>query len=178
MRNRLDSNKGFALFVVLGILVIAIVLTNVVLSLILNHARLTQHQTGRIQGYYAALAGVNVALENLRTGVWSYVPDPAHPGIPLGNDCADPGIGVVSNCRVTDPDFNSPDSPIIMDFDDLDAAGVAQPTVEIVFCPVGSTCKGSPSACTPPPGSNLDFCIDSTTTYITRTATPTEPILP
>jgi Tfp pilus assembly protein PilX len=159
MLNQLNSKRGFALFVVLGTLILGVVLGNVIMSLILNHARLTQHQTGRIQAYYAALAGVNVAIENLRTGVWTYTP----------NSCADPGATGTSACLVTDASFNAPNSPIV---GYTDGTGAWHPSVEIVFCPSGSNCKGSPSACTPPPNSNIQFCIDSTAHYLTRSATP------
>jgi Tfp pilus assembly protein PilX len=64
----LYHKKGVVLLIVLGTLLVVASLATVILSLILSHARLTHHQTSRIQAYYAAMAGVNYALEQLRTG--------------------------------------------------------------------------------------------------------------
>ena len=63
--------RGVVLFIVLGTLLVVVSLATVILSLILSHARLTYHQTTRIQAYYAALAGMNLAREKLRTGTWT-----------------------------------------------------------------------------------------------------------
>jgi Tfp pilus assembly protein PilX len=62
--------KGVALLLVLGTLMVVLVLAGIVLGLISSQSRLTHHQVSRIQAYYAAFAGMNLALENLRTGVW------------------------------------------------------------------------------------------------------------
>ena len=62
---RLD-NKGVALFFVLATLLIVVILANVILGITLSQSRLTHHQVSRIQGYYAAQAGINYALEKLR----------------------------------------------------------------------------------------------------------------
>lgn len=66
----MTDKKGLALFFVLSMLLITVILANVVLSLILNQSRFTHHKISRIQAYYAAQAGVNYALEQLRTGAW------------------------------------------------------------------------------------------------------------
>jgi len=60
--------RGVVLFIVLGTLLVVVSLATVILSLILSHTRLTYHQTSRIQAYYAALAGMNYAIEKLRVG--------------------------------------------------------------------------------------------------------------
>jgi Tfp pilus assembly protein PilX len=65
------NKRGVVLFIVLGTLLVVTSLATVILSLILSHARLTYHQTSRVQAYYAALAGMNLARENLRTGTWA-----------------------------------------------------------------------------------------------------------
>jgi len=65
------KKKGVVLLIVLGTLLVVVSLATVILSLILSHARLTYHQTSRIQAYYAAMAGVNYALEQLRTKNWT-----------------------------------------------------------------------------------------------------------
>ena len=62
------KKKGVVLLVVLGMLLVVVSLVTVILSLILSHARLTHHQTSRIQAYYAAMAGINYGLEKLRLG--------------------------------------------------------------------------------------------------------------
>lgn len=68
------NRKGVALFLVLTMLLVVVILANVVLSLVLSQARLTHHQASRIQAKYAAMAGVNYALEQLRNGSWAYTP--------------------------------------------------------------------------------------------------------
>jgi Tfp pilus assembly protein PilX len=65
------AKKGIALFMVLGTLLVVTILAFIMLNIILSHSRLTQHQVGRIQAYYAAQAGMNYALEMLRTGAWT-----------------------------------------------------------------------------------------------------------
>jgi len=62
------TKKGIALFMVLGTLLVVTTLAFVILNIILSHPRLTQHQVGRIQAYYAAQAGINYAIEKLRLG--------------------------------------------------------------------------------------------------------------
>lgn len=64
-------NKGVILFVVLFSLLIVVILTFAILEIIINQSRLTLNQLTRIQAYYATLAGMNLALENLRTGIWT-----------------------------------------------------------------------------------------------------------
>lgn len=67
-----ESNKrGVVLFIVLATLMIVIVLANVILNIMSSQSRLTHHQVSRIQSYYAAQAGMNLALERLRTGTWN-----------------------------------------------------------------------------------------------------------
>jgi len=63
-----NHKKGVVLLIVLGTLLVVASLVAVILSLILSHARHTHHQTSRIQAYYAAQAGMNLALEQLRVG--------------------------------------------------------------------------------------------------------------
>lgn len=52
---------------VLSTLFIALLVSNIILRVILSQSRLTHHQVSRTQAYYAALAGINYALEMLRT---------------------------------------------------------------------------------------------------------------
>lgn len=66
------SNKNGVIFlIVLCTLLVVVSLAAVVLGLILTHSRITYHQTSRIQAYYAAMAGVNLAMEYLRAGTWT-----------------------------------------------------------------------------------------------------------
>jgi Tfp pilus assembly protein PilX len=67
-----SARRGVALFIVLGTILIVVILANVVLNIILSQSRLTHHQISRIRAYYAGLAGMNYALEQLRTGAWVY----------------------------------------------------------------------------------------------------------
>ncbi len=132
------NKKGVVLFIVLSTLLIVVALASVVLSVILSHSRLTQHQSGRIQAYYATKAGIDFALEQLRLGVWSY---PAN--CPNTNP---------ATCTVGDTQF--PDS-------------IKNHRVDIIFCPSGQICYGSTTPCVPPSGSGINFCVNATATYIT-----------
>jgi Tfp pilus assembly protein PilX len=62
------AKKGIALFMVLGTLLVVVTFAFIMLNIMLSHPRLTQHQVGRIQAYYAAQAGMNYAIEKLRLG--------------------------------------------------------------------------------------------------------------
>jgi Tfp pilus assembly protein PilX len=63
--------KGIVLIIVLATFFIVVLLANVILALISSQSRLTHHGVSRIQAYYAAMAGINLAYENLRTGAWT-----------------------------------------------------------------------------------------------------------
>ena len=65
------DKRGIALFMVFGTILVVVILANVILNIMLSHSRLSHHQVGRIQAYYAAMAGTNYALEMLRTGTWT-----------------------------------------------------------------------------------------------------------
>ncbi|MCX5708091.1 MAG: hypothetical protein NTY14_03815 [Candidatus Omnitrophica bacterium] len=60
------NKKGVALYFVLAILLVVVILANIVLNFVSSQQRLTTHQVKRVQAYYAAQAGVNYALEQLR----------------------------------------------------------------------------------------------------------------
>ncbi len=53
---------------VLATLLIVLILASVLLNIMLSQSRFTQHQTGRIQAYFASQAGLNYAIEKLRLG--------------------------------------------------------------------------------------------------------------
>jgi len=63
----MKDKKAAALLIVLGIILVVTVLVNVVLQIMLNQSKLSQHQVARIQAYYAANAGIVYAFEKLRT---------------------------------------------------------------------------------------------------------------
>lgn len=65
------NKKGIVLFIVLATIMVVVVLANVIMGIISSQARLTHHQVTRMQAYYAAQAGMNLAMENLRTGTWT-----------------------------------------------------------------------------------------------------------
>ena len=70
MFRRNSSRKGVVLFLVLATLLIVVVLANIILAIMSTQLRLTHHQVGRIQALYAGKAGMNYAIEMLRTGTW------------------------------------------------------------------------------------------------------------
>ena len=101
MGNRIINNKAslwgqglgkraIVLIMVLATLLVVAILATILLNIILSHSRLTHHQVSRIQAYYAAMAGMNYTLEQLRTGAWTFSP----------NSCPDP-----AGCNLSDPDF-------------------------------------------------------------------------
>lgn len=63
----MSNKKGIMLFMVLAVLVIVVTITNGILGFVLSHYKQTYHRVYRIQAYYAALAGVNLAMQKLRT---------------------------------------------------------------------------------------------------------------
>ncbi len=62
--------KGIAIILVLAFTLAVVVLTSTTLVFIRSHRLFSHHQINRIQASYAAQAGINYALEMLRTGVW------------------------------------------------------------------------------------------------------------
>lgn len=117
------KKKGVALFLTLVIVMIAVILIGIVLGMMLSHLRLTQHQVGRIQAYYASFAGMNLALENLRTGAWQYV------------------AGITNSCP-----NNTPCIVATTDFPPTITA------IQVRFCPSSASCIGATSSCSPPAG--------------------------
>jgi Tfp pilus assembly protein PilX len=73
------NNKGMILYFTLAILLIAVISAMIILNLMRSQNRLSHHQISRIQAYYAGLAGINYAWENLAIGNW-----------PLGNRTVPP----------------------------------------------------------------------------------------
>ena len=129
--------KGVILFIVIGVIMVVAILSIAILRVIANQSRLTHHQVNRIQGQYAAKAGMVYALEKLRTGAWVYSVSP-----PV-NTCPDPG-----GCVVVDPDFTS---------------SILNRQFRVIFCPSGTICSLAASYCTPPAG--YGFCINSSVDF-------------
>jgi hypothetical protein len=92
------KSKGVVLFIVLVTVMVVVLLANIAFIIIASQTRLTHHQISRIQGYYAALAGVNYAYRMLFLQQWSF---PATGASPVD----------YSLCR-TGCDINEPDLPI------------------------------------------------------------------
>lgn len=132
------KKRGIALFLALAVVMIVVILTGIILGIMLSHSRLTAHQVNRSQAYYAAFAGMNLALENLRAGVWQYVDG-------VTNDCPDS-----TPCVVSTTDF----PPSVTG-------------IEVRFCPHDQVCIGAAGRpCKPPTG--IDFCLNCTATYVTK----------
>jgi len=71
---RLQNQKGVAMVMALSMVVLAIVLANIVMTIMLSHGRLTRHQVGRIEAYYAGLAGINMAIDRLMASDATWMP--------------------------------------------------------------------------------------------------------
>lgn len=94
------NKKGAALLLVLATILIVTILANVALNFVLNQSRLSTHQVHRIQAYYAAIAGMNLTIEMLRTNTWSA--DPGVTKYACINGCVD---SVTPNYSVADTDI-------------------------------------------------------------------------
>jgi len=66
----MKSRRGITLILILAVILVVVWLANIALVLISSQSRFTHHQVSRIQAFYAAQAGINYALEKLRTGEW------------------------------------------------------------------------------------------------------------
>ncbi|MDD5252860.1 MAG: hypothetical protein WC416_00960 [Candidatus Omnitrophota bacterium] len=93
-----SSRKGVILFIVLGTIIVVLTLSTVILRIMLSQTRLTHHQVSRIQAQYAAKAGINYALEMLRTN------DPNWPA-------TTEYTRVMRRSGAVSPDFDEPNLP-------------------------------------------------------------------
>jgi Tfp pilus assembly protein PilX len=82
--------KGIALFVTIITIMVVLVLAGVILNIVSTQSRLTHHQVSRIQAYYAGMAGINYAYEQLRLANWNTNSCPAPAGCSLPVDTAFP----------------------------------------------------------------------------------------
>ncbi|MFH1441403.1 MAG: hypothetical protein ABIH18_05135 [Candidatus Omnitrophota bacterium] len=75
MFNRMNNKvkvKGSALLFVLVMLMIVTLLANVVLQVMLNQSRLSQHRIWRVQALYEAQAAMVLTMQQLRDRNWDY----------------------------------------------------------------------------------------------------------
>jgi hypothetical protein len=66
----MSKRKSVALVLVLAILFSALLVAYITLVFFSSQSRLSHHQVSRIQAYYAGMAGINYAFEQLRRGAW------------------------------------------------------------------------------------------------------------
>lgn len=96
------NKKGVVLFIVIGVVMVVAWLSIITLRIISSQSRLTHHQLSRIRAYYADKAGMNLAFDKLRSGVWTQ--DLATVKYYCINGKVDPATEVVC----TSPIFNDP----------------------------------------------------------------------
>jgi Tfp pilus assembly protein PilX len=137
MRTR---ERAVALLLVLATILIVMLLANIILTLVSSQSRLTHHQISRIQGYYAAMAGINYAYDKLRRGDDSvnwYLPTSSSYTRRLCN--ANPNCPYTTNCNINDSTL-----PCSISYVDIKV--------------------GPPGACPDSP-TGIQACINATTTY-------------
>ena len=72
------KSKGVTLILVLSFILVSIILANAAAIFMRTQTKLSHYKLIRIQAFYAAQAGMNYALEELRDGSWV-----------AGTDCTD-----------------------------------------------------------------------------------------
>lgn len=85
------SERGMTLFLVLSVIMVAAVLAGIIMNFTLNQIELTRHKAQRIKAYYAALAGMNLAFEKIRTNAEGWTTTSEHKLGP-GLEVSDPDI--------------------------------------------------------------------------------------
>ena len=129
------GNRGAALAVILGTILVVVVLANILLNFMLSQNRLTHHQISRIQAYYAGMGAMNYALERLRKGTWV-----------VGTDCLSTSGGCPVQAIYSATDFHP---SVIND-------------VTVIITPDGQALP-SGAICNPP--NDTEACVDITTDY-------------
>ena len=109
------NKKGVILFMVLAILLIVSFVVTGILNFVLSHYKQTFHRAQRIKAYYAAMAGINLAMEKLRRAYqdplpwtagtagntyWLCKANATNPPDPPG--CLQGSIGPLYNYNITD----------------------------------------------------------------------------
>jgi Tfp pilus assembly protein PilX len=131
------NRKGIVLLLVITVILIVVILGEIILKIAASQARLTRHQAGRIQAYYAAFAGINYALDKLRAGTWYFSP--------------------TNTCLNTTPCILGPSTSTEYDF----PKSIQNREVQIVFCEPDTKC--GTAWCNPPSG--IDFCVQAMANY-------------
>jgi len=134
------NKSGIALFIVLTTVIVVVLLGDITLKFIASQNTFSHESVRRIQAYYAAKAGMNYALENLRTRTWTFAPN----SCPNAAGCTICKTG--GGCTVNDDTFPA-----------------SIQLVRVIFCPSGTICASSPFSCEPPSG--INFCVNTTVTY-------------
>lgn len=109
------KNKGVTLILVITLILVVAVLANIALVLVRSQFRLTHHQVNRIQGFYAAQAGVVYTLEMLRTGAWPST------GLPYTRRFCD---GCTAANEVDEPDFPHSVQDVVVRVEDDNSDGI------------------------------------------------------
>jgi Tfp pilus assembly protein PilX len=71
MPERKNPESGVILLVVVSVILVVVILSGVVLTIVNNQSRLTNHQVSRIRAFYAGKGIMNYTLEKLRLGTWA-----------------------------------------------------------------------------------------------------------
>jgi len=140
---------------VLVIILVVIALAQGVLSIILNQSRLTHHNVSRIGAYYAAMAGVNYALDRLRNNDPNWIP--ASPSTAVWHYmCRDVSVAPCLN------DAASIDEPNLSSAIQFVLVRVAVAGAPVVNNPADTT-PPPWSECNPPAGVNT--CVNARAVY-------------
>lgn len=97
--------KGSALLFVLVTLMIVTLLANIVLQIMLNQSRISQHQVLRVRALYAAQAAMVLARQALRDNRWFYGQNYCINACPAGLFASSPPAANI----ISDPDLASSD---------------------------------------------------------------------
>lgn len=113
------------MFMVLATILIVVVLANVVLTILSSQGRLTRHEVGRIQAFYAAQAGLIYTMEEIRLGTWT--------GSSVKYYCMALTNGGIGQCI----DVASPDATIPYDWQ-LTKSGAYKVQIKVYFDGTGN----------------------------------------
>ncbi len=69
--DRIRDNKGVVLFIVIANVFIVVLLASIILIIMKNNSRLSQHKINRIKAYYGAYAAMAYAFDRLGTSAWT-----------------------------------------------------------------------------------------------------------
>ena len=128
------NNRGVILLTVLSTILVVVALANIIVILVSSQSRLTQHQIGRSQAYYAAQAGTQYAIEMLRTAAWAI---PAAGSTltrtlcPQAAGCTDPNSGLPFTVNITVGSLGS--SPNLIGGSGSALSGVAPITANVSY---------------------------------------------